>query len=256
MTAVSDHAFDSLLTHHGWARPTKADEARAAVSKATFQVVRRVLDMLRVVSLHRTIQPEHVHNLARVAELLRAPLGGAAGANPPRAATRGRMSPLREMRGGDGAVGHTVMTGAFFDPSADSASYSAANLSDHSTAFPAVPGGDGVVRFGLDASDAFPTAALVGGGGGGIGGSGWLTEEAFASLVREYRSRAGAPDLRVSEGARALVRRLVERNVDHVLRAAARASKASKAKSTKNTKAGPPTAAKIGASADAWTVTF
>ena len=241
MNAVSDHAFDALLTHHGWARPTKPEEARAAVSRAAFGVVRRLLDLLRVVSLHRTIQPEHVHNLGRVAELLRAPLGASPGANTK---SRGRMSPLRAMRGGDGAVGHTVMTGAFFDPSADSASHSAANLSDHTTSFPEIPGGDGVVRFGLNASDAFPTAALVGGQS-----HGWLTEDAFASLVREYRARAGAPDLRVSEGARALVRRLVERNIDQLLLGAAKGSKA------KNKKAAP-TASKIGAAADAWTLTF
>ena len=115
MNFVNDGAFEAALREAGLPMPSTAkacSEAKAQLSQVAFRVLRRALDLVRIVAVKRTLQPEHVHNLARIAVLLSAPVDSAA----PRA--------TQLMRGGEGALGHTVMTGSFYGSSAaDDASY-------------------------------------------------------------------------------------------------------------------------------------
>jgi histone H3/H4 len=144
------------------------------------------------------------------------------------------------------------MTGSFFDPAsgADASAYSSANGGIYSPTFPAAgPGTDGVVRYGIDAhshshshsgggggttmpgsyfnpSDGPDASSYKGGRGtreklfrdasGGPKKQHWLSEEALAAILREYKARSTV-SARVSESAKALVRVIVEANAAAVL---------------------------------------
>lgn len=259
MNAITEHAFDAALACHGLPKPptkSASDESRSALSQASFKVARRILDMLRIVCSQRTLQPEHVHNLARLSELISYPLSvSSAAANRRSASSARRGAPLGAMRGGSGSEGHTVLPGGYFNPEVVG-SYSADNDGSHTRSFPDVPGGDGYVRYTLDASPVFPVdPSMRGGSGSGSGSgsrSGWMTEDAMACLIREYKARAGAPDLRVGEGAKALLRRLLESNLDGILSAAA----TRKSSSSSSKKTNCPTGTAITKAADGWVVRF
>ena len=280
MNVVSDHAFDSVLSSHGLSRPsTKAsvDEARSALSNSAFKVARRLIDMLRIVSMQKTLQPEHIQNLARLSELLGSNLHSSPGSS--------RKAPVHAIRGGalvlpgsyfdpensvdasrysvangadhsqsfpsapgaDGIVrypldassdfpvmtggkpkkkgGALVLPGSYFDPenSVDASRYSVANGADHSQSFPSAPGADGIVRYPLDASSDFPV--MMGGSS-----SRWLTDDALSAIIREYKARSGAPDLRISEGAKAILRRIIELNLNGIIKTSLKASSSKKKK--------------------------
>jgi len=253
MNFVSEHAFDSALSAHRLQAPSTArasTEARAQLGQVAFKLARRLIDMLRIVSVQKTLQPEHVHNLSRLALLLSTPAGATG------AAEESRTRPLL-MRGGfDGAQGHTVMAGSFFNPAdqADASSYTAANVSAHTESFPEYPGAGGVVRFALDSSPAFPVSQS-----GGASSAGWLSDDAVQAIVREYKARAGAPDLRVSEGAKALIKRVLQSNLASVLRAASRGASSAASKASKTSKATTkskqaPTAAAIAKASKGWII--
>ena len=287
MNVITDHAYDSALSSHGLPRPStraSADESRTALSNAAFKVARRLLDMLRVVSSQKTLQPEHVHNLARLSELLSSSVSASASASSNLSKNGSRKSPVHSLRGGavllpgsyfdpDNTVdasrystanasdfsqtypdapgsdgvryglnattggasaskssktrgGAVLLPGSYFDPTnaLDASRYSTANASDFSQTYPDAPGADGTVRYGLDASSNFP----VGGGGS----KAWLTDDALASLIKEYKSRSGASDLRVSEGAKTIIRRVVEINLDGIIKASLKGSSSSSKKKT------------------------
>ena len=159
---ISDQAFDCALGSSGLRAPAAIaarNAARTAFSQLVFKVARRLMDALSIVSSTRTLQPEHFHDLAKVAALLSAPLA----ANAPPASRPGRDRGMLLMRGGNGG---TVMSGSYFNPAdgPDASSYSTSNEGSYSHSFPSAgPGADGIVRFALDASPAFP---LTSGGGG------------------------------------------------------------------------------------------
>jgi hypothetical protein len=138
---------------------------------------------------------------------------------PVNASTGGGLkSKKKTMKMKGGAV---VFPGSYFDPdnAVDAARYSAANASDYTQSFPDAPGSDGV-RYGLNASADFPVNASMGGGS-----KAWLTDDALSSLIKEYKSRSGASDLRVSEGAKTIIRRVVEINLDGIIKASLKGSK-------------------------------
>jgi hypothetical protein len=113
-----------------------------------------------------------------------------------------------------GGAGGTVMTSTFFGAE-QNGSYQAANSADF-TDVGSVAADGGLSRAALPASDVW----YGGGGRSGRGLSSWLPEEALEELLREYRARS-APDLRVGEAARGLLRTVVEANAEAALRAAA-----------------------------------
>ena len=83
-----------------------------------------------------------------------------------------------------------------------------------------------MIRYALPASPAFPVEQKQKQGGGftsttGMHTNSWLTNDALSGLFREYKARSGS-DLRVSEAARALIRRAVEATVNAVLAEIAR----------------------------------
>ena len=246
MDVISDPAFAAALAQPGLRAPSAAPAraaSRVALSQLVFKVARRLLDTLAVTSNQRTLQPEHLHNLARIASLLDAPIA----VSPARQGPANRRGMLL-MRGGNGG---TTMPGSFFNPAdaADASSYSAANIASFSPSFPAAgPGTDGMVRYALDVSPAFahPAEML----GGGIRSRHWLTDDAIAAVMREYRARSASSDgLRVSEAARGMVRTVVEANVGAALSAVAkRARKAGGDKGKKPV----ATAAALSAAAGKW----
>jgi histone H3/H4 len=228
---ISERAFDDALASLRISAPATARaaaDARAALGQVTYRFARRLLDALRIVSSHRTLQPEHVRNLASLSNLLALPISRVAPA--PGALRTGSLvmrggSAAAVMRGGSGAVGSTVLPAAYFGDA--ETAFSAENATSFTPSFPDVPGGGDTVRFGLDASSAFgpdnAQATLLGGGT-----KPWLRDDAVDAIIREYRARS-ARDLRVSEAARGLIRTIVEANAEAVLRAAAR-SKGAKRK--------------------------
>ena len=320
MNFVSDHAFDSVLASHGLARPsTKAavDESRSALSQAAFKVARRLIDMLRIVSTQKTLQPENVQNLARLSELLRSTLM----ASPGSSKSGSRKAPVHAIHGG--AV---ILPGSYFDPdnSVDAARYSTANASDFTASFPSAPGADGLVRFPMEASSEFPVNYATGGGGkkknkpanktkggavilpgsyfdpdnsadaarystanasdytasfpsapgadglvrfpmeassefpvnyGGGSSTRWFTDDALSAILREYKARSGAPELRISEGAKAIVRRIVEMNLDGIVKASLKGKISSKSSINSNKKKTMSGGA-ITKAANAWILMF
>ena len=245
MNFVSDHAFDSVLASHGLARPsTKAavDESRSALSQAAFKVARRLIDMLRIVSTQKTLQPENVQNLARLSELLRSTLM----ASPGSSKSGSRKAPVHAIHGG--AV---ILPGSYFDPdnSVDAARYSTANASDFTASFPSAPGADGLVRFPMEASSEFPVNY------GGGSSTRWFTDDALSAILREYKARSGAPELRISEGAKAIVRRIVEMNLDGIVKASLKGKISSKSSINSNKKKTMSGGA-ITKAANAWILMF
>jgi histone H3/H4 len=88
-----------------------------------------------------------------------------------------------------------------------------------------------IIRQELPASPVFPIQSHTGGGArrGATAFSGpWLPDEALEELLREYRARS-APDLRVSEAAKGLIRTVVESNAEAAMRAAAKRAPKSRA---------------------------
>ena len=238
---ISDQAFDCALGSSGLRAPAAIaarNAARTAFSQLVFKVARRLMDALSIVSSTRTLQPEHFHDLAKVAALLSAPLA----ANAPPASRPGRDRGMLLMRGGNGG---TVMSGSYFNPAdgPDASSYSTSNDSSYSHSFPSAgPGADGIVRFALDASPAFPLTS--GGGSSSSSGRGrllassskkstkWLSDDALSAIIRECKARSAA-SARVSESAKGLIRVIVEANSASVLAAVRRKAAAAAAAGTK-----------------------
>jgi hypothetical protein len=93
------------------------------------------------------------------------------------------------------------------------------------------------------------TGAGTGSGTGTGSGSGrsWLRDEALAEIVREFRQRGAAPDMRISDAAKPLVRKLIEANVWCVLkRVKSGGSSSSKSKSKSNSNSGGDSKSKSG----------
>jgi hypothetical protein len=222
---ISERAFDDALASLHISAPATARaaaDARAALGQVTYRFARRLLDALRIVSSHRTLQPEHVRNLASLSNLLAMPISRVAPApgalRKGSLVMRGGSSSAAVMRGGNGS---TVLPAAYFGDA--ETAFSAENANSFTPSFPDVPGGGDTIRFGLDASSAFgpdnAQATLLGGGA-----KPWLRDDAVDAIIREYRARS-ARDLRVSEAARGLIRTIVEANAEAVLRAAARSKR-------------------------------
>jgi hypothetical protein len=218
MNSISVEAFEHALALHRLsagsdARSTAHLNARARFNELVWNVGRRLLDLLRVSTSARLLQPEHLHNLSKVAQLLQQPLPMCARTNKAKKAATAKQS---------GGHAGTVMTGSFFDAANanDASAYTAAYNGSPVFAAGAAPG-DGLIRYALPASPVFPVAQGGGGGGGSGATNSWLTNDALSSLFREYKARGGN-DLRVSEAARALIRRSLEANVNAVLKEAAK----------------------------------
>lgn len=205
---VSQDAFEVALARSGAKAPgTRASlaDAKGQFDTLLFRIVRRLLDMLRVVAAQRTLQPEHVHSLAKLAKLLSGSVGAASGTSGT-SGSSGAASGRTMMHGGHAG---TVMTGSFFDPdnAADASSYSATQQNLGSVVFP--QDSSAYIRLPLEST----FQPLLTGGGSSSSSSGWLSDEALTALLREYKSRSAASaDLRVSEAVRPLLRRLVEAN--------------------------------------------
>jgi hypothetical protein len=220
MTAIiNEAAFDAALASHGLRAPgaaTARAAARAAFSQLVVKVARRLLESLSIVSSKRTLQPEHFHDLAKIAGLLSATI-----AAPPPSGRPGRDRGMLLMRGGSG------MPLSYFSPAdaAGGASYTVANESSHSPTFPdAGPGVDGTIRYGLDASNMMTGGAAAALPFRRTPGS-WLTDDALATVLRECKSRSSNSNMRVSESARGLLRVVIESNAGAVLTAVRRAAK-------------------------------
>ncbi|GAX84524.1 hypothetical protein CEUSTIGMA_g11945.t1 [Chlamydomonas eustigma] len=199
----------------------QAEAVKTALARLVYRVACRLIDCLRLLASRPTLQPEHVRDLTKLSALLHAGIEG-------RRSGRGKGRPSI-LLGGDGSLGCTVMTGSFFDVdnAVDARAYTTANVSSYTAVDPPVWGGD-VVRNALQMSPVFPIGMNNSGmSGGGISKSGsrWLSEDGLDALLREYRSRAGATDLRVSEAAKPLIRGLIEANVRGIVAASRRRSK-------------------------------
>ena len=170
---------------------------------------------------------------------------GSAAAGPGFVAQAGGARPqaggARRGRQGGGGAGGTAMAGEFFRPGSAAAGPgfaqaggaggdAGAAFAAHRSTFPAAAslaaqsgggGGGAVIRAAMQPSLAFPLDAHAQAGGGAAWG---LPDEALTRVLREYRARSGR-DVRVSEAARRYLGAYLVRNVDAVLRAAARAAK-------------------------------
>jgi hypothetical protein len=201
-----------------------------------YSVALRVIDLLRIVATTKTLQPENLQTLVRVAAIMRAPVGDHAVQSTSRGFATARS---RAQRGGNG----TVMTGAFFDQNNPADAVAVGVGHDGSYGHDSFPGGSDIIRDALP--HTFPNGQSGGSGSdawqqqqqesglvndlvamsGGSGSSGrphWLSDEGLTTLLRDYRA-AGATSshLRVAEGLRPALRSLVEANVVSAMRAAA-----------------------------------
>ena len=238
MHFIGEQAFEQALSSSGLRVSGSSGDARAHLSQLSYRVARRLVEMLRLVSDGKaTVQPEHVLNLSKIAGLVGAPVGESA--------------PRRRdivMRGG----GDTVMTGSFFNAqnAADASAYSHTAADDgHHESFPLTPGGGDIVRYELPSS--FPA---FGGGGSSARAAPsrhLISEEAIAAILREYKARSGS-DIRFSEGARKLIRRIVDANAVAALHETA----SSAAKKTAAGRHRSVSAAALGKLSSKWVIRF
>ena len=231
MTFLEPRVVPAMLAELGVAPPPAGRGAQDLVRQMDaflYHVLRALLDATRMVTPQRTVQPEHVYTLRQVA----AQLGRPVTAGP---------APVGRLRGGGGGgLGEIVATVDGVRPAmhADPAFFQLRQLQQQqggggcgcgATAAAAAPagaqrGGHGGTVFPIQyfRPDAAPSAYSAapqagGGGGGGPGVEAALSGDAMDAMVREYRSRCGATDLRVSEPARHLLRQLVLGNLRALL---------------------------------------
>jgi len=220
---ISDRAFDDALRSLGLSAPTASrgrDDARSALGQLCYRIMRRMMDVLCILSSKRTLQPEHVLNLSAMVLLLATPVAQsspAPGGVRYRARSGDAAMPL--MRGGHGG---TVFPGAYYS-GVESPQFSAGNVGSFTPSFPDTVGGNGMVRFEQSQSEAFgadnaQSNLMMTGGGHGV--KAWLSDEAVDAMLREYGSRSGP--VRVSAGARGLLRSMVESNASSALQSASK----------------------------------
>jgi histone H3/H4 len=257
MNFVSTNALEGALRAAGGVPAPKtarsSTDVRAKLSQTAFAVLRRTLDLARMISSRKTIQPEQIYNLERIATLLTTPVDKQVSHTAGHAGTKHSQSGMSVsvVRGGDGSHGNTVMPGSYFSGGPDANFH----VERPNHAIETSPHDNSIIRPGLVASGVFfgprvyEDNAYVGDGGvwaaAGGGGSSprsserprvrkssWLEDDALAAMISEYRSRsAGSSDVRINEEARSLVKKIVEAHVVAVLAAAAnRASKSRKSK--------------------------
>lgn len=194
-----------------------AEATRTQLNAFLYRVASRLLDLLRIMAPQRTLQPEHVHNLAKIAALLRLPLTKAN-------AQQGQGREL--MMGGHAG---TVLPGSYFDPgnAVDAASYREANGVAGSPVFAPAASSDGWIRYPMSSTfqpmlsggcgcSSTSEAFMMDGGEAAVS-RGWLSDGVFAALVHEYKTRCPAHDLRMGESAKSLIKQLVEANVHAAL---------------------------------------
>lgn len=215
MNFVDPAVLRKVASAHGFG--ACSPDACAKLDAFLYQVLRSVLDLSRLVSAQRTLQPEHLMTLRKVAVMLKTPVGA------PRAGLR------QQMGGNDNTLPISYFGGD------DSGVYSAAAGQDHTPC-------PGLVRSALHSD--FPTPLLAGGSAGGAptmparffdpmasepaysgapqsgGGQSMprcLGAEDLQRMLREYRARTGV-ELRVSEAARSQLRAILELNLHRMLR--------------------------------------
>lgn len=188
---VTPGILDALMDNARAKRRGGSQEAlRASVNSAAWQVFSRLLDILRLVADSSTIRPNHVYNTMRLAALIRMPLHDAS-------ASRHLMKAdvPRIMHGGGGGSG-PVLPHAYFDPGVIDPNFSAANLGSFTSLSPTAD----AIRPGIPSTFG--------------GGEPVLTDAAMNAMLAGYRARgASSSGLRIGEGSRKLVKRIVEANL-------------------------------------------
>ena len=196
---VSEDAFLGLAAAHGFSRV--APDALSKFDAFVYHVTKSTLDLVSLVTPTRTVQPAHFASLVRIADLMREPVAGRKG---PRAMIGGAV------RFPPSYFGSLEPSGAYGAPTGHS------GASDVSA---------GIARPASVSTYGASELLMMGGGGGGGGGGGFkLSGDALVRLLRDYRARTRS-DVLVSEPAKARLKRVVELNVDALIRQVRRVCK-------------------------------
>jgi hypothetical protein len=214
MNFVGPDVILKLASSHGLGQQRAPNpEVTTLFNTFIFHVLRAALDAVRVVAKGATLQAKDFESLARLRAMLTSPVASGPG-----------RSQLQ--RGGHAG---TVMAAAFFDAAQDAPTRGYLDAAPsalqpepgmirgalHST-FPGQSGGasswfgegDSLARDALRAT--FPHQS------GGSAFKCWLTEDALAALVKEYKSRRSCT-IKLSESAVQQLRAIVVLNVHNAL---------------------------------------
>lgn len=222
MNYVDSDAVAKAVRAHGFKGCTP--DACTKINAFLYRALRATLDLSRAITPQRTVQPEHIALLHKVARALDTPLFADRGAA---ALLRGGDPTLPATYfGGDESALYTASAAASAATSETSATLSRPSL-HASVAFLGSSSQAGGAETTLPArffdADA-PERAYSHSGGAAAQNAKWrLTQEDVNRLLKDYKARGG--DVRISDAARAALRSVLEVNLNGALHDARKGAK-------------------------------
>jgi hypothetical protein len=200
-------------------RPSSArahDALKTRVNTAAWQLFSRLLDVLRISTESNVVRPSHIYNLMRLATMLGMPLR-----DDPMSRQILKNDLPRIMHGG--GAGATTLPIAYFDP-AGAARMGGGGCGCSDNKIDDQGQGGGGTRTSKRSSSPTGATGPTGPTGsssptGRRGDMEVITDAGVASMLAEYRSRITSSTLRVGEGSRALVKRILSKNLVDMMKA-------------------------------------